>query len=107
MPLIPLALPPGVHANGTPLQSAGRWRDSSLVRWANGTMGPVGGWADRVQIGTEPPRASLAWRALNGDHWFALATAPAVHAVTGTWRALGSAVANAGEYPASLFLRVT
>jgi len=42
--LIPIELPPGQFRNGTDLQSRGRWRDASLVRWHEGTMRPVGGW---------------------------------------------------------------
>lgn len=71
MPLIPLQLPPGVYRNGTDLQSAGRWRDASLVRWTDGTMQPVGGWLTRVTMTDQPLRGALAWRDLDGDRWFA------------------------------------
>ena len=71
MPLIPLQLPPGVYRNGTDLQSAGRWRDASLVRWTDGTMRPVGGWLTRATVTDQPLRGALAWRDLDGDRWFA------------------------------------
>lgn len=71
MPLIPLQLPPGVYRNGTDLQSAGRWRDASLVRWTDGTMQPVGGWLSRVTLTTKPLRGATAWRDLSGNRWFA------------------------------------
>ena len=71
MPLVPLALPPGVYRNGTDMQSAGRWRDASLVRWTDGTMQPVGGWLTRVSMTDQPLRGALAWRDLAGDRWFA------------------------------------
>jgi hypothetical protein len=71
MPLVPLQLPPGVYRNGTDLQSAGRWRDASLVRWTDGTMQPVGGWLTRVTVTDQPLRGALAWRDLDGDRWFA------------------------------------
>ncbi len=82
MPLLPLALPPGVHANGTALQSAGRWRDASLVRWTGGTMQPVGGWSSRVDVAPAPPRAALAWETLAGDRYFAVGTYNGCYAVT-------------------------
>lgn len=51
--LVPLKLPPGVRANGTPYQTKGRWRDCNFVRWAHGVMQPIGGW-QRI---TETPLA--------------------------------------------------
>jgi hypothetical protein len=71
MPLIPLQVPPGVYRNGTDLQSAGRWRDASLVRWTEGTMQPVGGWLTRTTLTDQPLRGAVAWRDLSGDRWFA------------------------------------
>ncbi len=72
MPLVPLALPPGVYRNGTDLQSAGRWRDASLVRWTEGTMQPVGGWVRRGEFDEDQAfRSVIAWRDLSGDRWIA------------------------------------
>lgn len=71
MPLIPLQIPPGVYRNGTALQSVGRWRDASLVRWVDGTMQPVGGWLTRVTMTDKPLRGAIAWRDNSGDRWFA------------------------------------
>ena len=56
MPLVPLQLPPGVYRNGTDMQAAGRWRDASLVRWADGTMRPVAGWEARFDLNDAVPR---------------------------------------------------
>lgn len=42
--LVKLDIPPGVYKNGTEYEAAGRWHDSSLVRWREGAMRPVGGW---------------------------------------------------------------
>lgn len=67
MPLVPLSIPPGVYRNGTQYQSAGRWYDANFVRWADGTMRPIGGWRARVTLGTTAPRALLAWRDLASD----------------------------------------
>ena len=74
MPLIPLAIPPGQYRNGTDFQASNRWRDASLVRWIEGTMRQVGGWRERVTIGSDPIRAALGWRDLGGDRRFAAAT---------------------------------
>lgn len=71
MPLIPLQIPPGVYRNGTDMQSAGRWRDASLVRWIDNTMQPVGGWATRVTLTDQPLRGAIAWRDLSNDRWIA------------------------------------
>ena len=71
MPLIPLQIPPGVYRNGTDMQSTGRWRDASLVRWTDGTMQPVGGWLTRVSMTDQPLRGAIAWRDTGADRWFA------------------------------------
>lgn len=71
--LIPLELPPGIYANGTDLQASNRWLDASLVRWTEGTMRPVGGWATKTaSTVTDVPRGALAWQDNNGDRWLAI-----------------------------------
>jgi hypothetical protein len=74
MALLPLTVQPGVYANGTKLQAAGRWNEASLVRWTNGTMGPVGGWQDRGTITDQPVRAAFAWSDLSADRRLAAGT---------------------------------
>lgn len=75
MPLIPLSLPPGFYRNGTEFQSSGRWRDGSLVRWRDGGMGPVGGWAARTSSTTNAaPRGAIAWQDNAGDRRIAFGT---------------------------------
>lgn len=64
---IPLELPPGMLANGTALQSRGRWRDGNLVRWQENALLPQGGWLrrqkDLVDLTVEgAPRAAYIWR---------------------------------------------
>jgi len=73
--LIPLDIPPGVVRGGTDTMSAGRWRDASLVRWADGTMQPVGGWSTRV-AGTLAAacRGALAWSDNSADRRVAMGT---------------------------------
>ena len=74
MPLIPLQIPPGVYRNGTDYQSAGRWRDASLVRWVDGTMQPIGGWLTRATVTDQPIRGAIVWRDTSGDRWIAAGT---------------------------------
>lgn len=62
--LLPLTLPPGVYATGTEYQAKGRWAESDLVRWHNGTMQPVGGWVARSLSGDAVagvPRGAVTW----------------------------------------------
>ena len=62
MSLIPLQLPPGVYRNGTDFEASNRWRDSSLVRWHDGALRPVGGWATRKSSAfASAPRGMLSW----------------------------------------------
>lgn len=82
MPLFPLAIPPGVYRNGTDMQSAGRWRDASLVRWADGTMRPVAGWEDRFDLSDAVPRGVHAWRDLNNKRYLAVGLWDRLYAVS-------------------------
>lgn len=76
MNMIPLDIPPGIVRGGTELESAGRWRDGSLVRWREGILQPVGGWITRAASGAaNPPRGALAWRDNGGDRRIAFGTA--------------------------------
>jgi hypothetical protein len=62
MPLVPLAIPPGIYRNGTDYQASGRWRDASLVRWIEGTLQPIGGWVTRATVSSNRKvRGSIAW----------------------------------------------
>jgi hypothetical protein len=83
MPLASLAIPPGVMRIGTEYQSTGRWHDASLVRWADGAMGPIGGWAERYTIATNKPvRGSIAWFDNNRDRWIAAGTYDRLYSVS-------------------------
>ena len=82
MPLVPLQLPPGVFRNGTDMQSAGRWRDTSLVRWADGTMRPVGGWEARFDLNDAIPRGMHAWRDLSNNRYLAVGMWDKLYAVS-------------------------
>ena len=59
---VKIDFPPGVARRGTLYENAGRWYDSSLVRWYEGGMYPVGGWSQRTTVAVDGmPRALLAW----------------------------------------------
>jgi len=64
MPLIPLKIQPGVYRVGTDFEGSNRWRDANLVRWHQGSMRPVGGWNEKVDVSsdlTATPRAMHSW----------------------------------------------
>ena len=82
MPLVPLALPPGVYRNGTDMQAAGRWRDASLVRWADGTMRPVHGWGERFDLNDAVPRGMHVWRDLSNNRYVAVGMWDKLYAVS-------------------------
>lgn len=82
MPLVPLQLPPGVYRNGTDMQASGRWRDASLVRWADGTMRPVKGWEERFDISDAVPRGMHAWRDLSGNRHVSIGVHDKLYAVS-------------------------
>ena len=72
MALISLDLPAGVYRNGTDLQSAGRWRDSNLVRWHDNTLRPIGGWRTRSDTASAGKIRGLhAWIDNSSDRWIA------------------------------------
>jgi len=63
MAYIPLQIPPGVFKNGTEYQSKGRWNNSNLVRWFEGTIRPVGGWRKRIETQLSgKARGLINWR---------------------------------------------
>ena len=73
--LIPLQLPPGVHANGTEFESSNRWREASLVRWHDGSMRPVGGWTVRKSSAfAYAPRAMISYLDNDSDEHMAAGT---------------------------------
>jgi hypothetical protein len=81
MPYFPLRIPPGVVASGAPLASQGRWIDSSLIRWREGVLRPVGGWRRIIDdAATDPIRGMFAWRDIGGDRFLAFGTASELYA---------------------------
>jgi len=90
MPLVPLDIPAGVVRHGTDSESAGRWRDANFVRWRNGSLRPIGGWAQRenravtnnvqtttvgVTLGAnKTARSATSWKTNTGTLWLAAGT---------------------------------
>ena len=75
MALIDQNIPAGVYRNGTDLQSMGRWRDASLIRWIDGTMQPVKGWRTRSDTATAAKmRGMINWADNSNDRWYAAGT---------------------------------
>ena len=75
MAYIPLQIPPGVFKNGTEYQSKGRWNNSNLVRWFEGTIRPVGGWRKRTQTQLSGmARGLLNWRDNSNNRRIAIGT---------------------------------
>ena len=84
MALLPIQLPPGVWRNGTQYQAGGRWYDSNLVRWVQGVLQPIGGWAARTSAGspfTGKARGLLTWRDNSGGREIVVATSSKLYAV--------------------------
>jgi hypothetical protein len=79
---VPLDLPPGLVRNGTSYQNRNRWIDGQLIRFHEGTIRPVGGWAVARTTGglevqaTGFPRYSYSWRKNDGTAWIAMGSSP-------------------------------
>jgi hypothetical protein len=70
-----LQIPPGVYKNGTDYQTKGRWNESSLVRWFENTIRPVGGWRKRANSAvTGKARGFLTWKDNTGNRWIGIGT---------------------------------
>lgn len=75
--LLPLDIPPGLFANGTKFQAAGRWNDGNLVRFHEGTIQPIGGWIPRATSGVAisgSVHAALSWLKADGTPLLAVGT---------------------------------
>lgn len=103
MPLIDLKIPPGVYKNGTEYQSKGRFNDSNLVRWYEGTLRPLGGWAN-ILGGSPRGTLQVDGKARGAHNWRAnsAATYLAIGTHTGLY-AYGSAITGLDDItPAGL-----
>jgi len=79
-------MPPGQHGNGTTYQAKGRWgRNSLFVRWVDGTVRPMLGFAtfsDSALVGKA--RAIITWISDIGQPWIAVGTHQRLYVVDGT-----------------------
>ena len=75
--LIPLKLPPGMRNTGTTYQSKDRWFTGNFVRFLNGAIQPIGGWAAWSTTGATiagTPIAAHAWYLTAGTSYLAIGT---------------------------------
>jgi len=83
MALVPIKIPAGIYRNGTEYQSAGRWFDSSLVRWFENTLRPWGGWRKRsTSQMTGVSRGMLTWRTNSDIRYIAAGTPTKLYAMS-------------------------
>jgi hypothetical protein len=81
--LVKIDFPPGVARRGTLYEAQGRWYDSSLVRWYEGGMYPIGGWSQRTTVAVNGmARALLAWQDNTGAWRLAVGTNTKLYALT-------------------------
>lgn len=77
--------PPGVFRNGTEYEATGRWYESSLVRWHEGVLQPIGGWqkvqASSAAIDLDGPILGIhAWEDNSASSRFVVGTDTECHA---------------------------
>lgn len=87
--LIALDIPPGIYRNGTTYQSQGRYYDADLIRFHEGTIRPIGGWAERgSEAMAGSARAIISWSTDAGLAWTGVGTHSHLYAIsrTGTVR---------------------
>ena len=84
MALVEIKPPAGFHNHGTDLESEGRWRDGNFVRWHEGSLRPIRGWAARSSAAeyAAPPRGMLAWQDNSASRWIAAGTYNKLYATT-------------------------
>lgn len=83
--MIKLQLQAGLMRNGTNYQSLGRWFDANLMRFFEGQIRPMKGWATGL-TGTLSgnPRAAHAWKDNTGAAFAAFGTHTGLYAHDGT-----------------------
>lgn len=80
--LVKIELPPGLSRRGTVYQTQGRWYDSSLVRWWNGSMTPIGAWTARTVGAVGKARAMVTWRDNSSLRYIGVGTHSKLYALT-------------------------
>src|SRR5690348_10282402 len=67
MPLTPLKIRPGVNTQATPTLLEAGWSQSQLIRFRDGMIQKLGGWAKAVQTAfTGICRGLHSWTQING-----------------------------------------
>jgi len=75
---VAIALPPGLHRNGTRYQNKGFWYAGDKVRFHQGRIMPVGGWRNAVDNSnnnvaiSDKARAAHAWRTNTSGSYLAV-----------------------------------
>lgn len=88
--LLPIKLPPGFRDTGTVYESKGRWYTGNFVRFFNGTIQPIGGWAARSLTGATisgVPRAMISYLRQVGSaasEVLVIGTTRGLYAIVGT-----------------------
>ena len=105
MSLVPLKIQAGFYRTGTDLESEGRWRDGSLVRWRDNSLRPIGGWSERLNntansivTFTEPPRGAHGWMDNSGNQNAAFGSASYLYHMnaSGTFTDITPSILNTG-----------
>lgn len=80
----PLNIPAGIVGGGTEYQAKGRWLDSNLVRWPDGSaLGPILGWnVFSKSAVTGKGRAVIAWKDDSAARWVAVGTESHLYAIS-------------------------
>jgi len=85
--LIKLQIQPGLLSNGTRYQSRNRWIWATQMRFHEGSLMPIGGWAPLFDNLTQDvvtlegvPRGTLAWQGTSSAAYLALGTVEKLYA---------------------------
>ena len=75
MAFLSLAIPPGVYRNGTERQASGRYYNTNLVRWIDGTLRPIGGWRNKTAtLLSGSARSIIQWTDNSDNSWASIGT---------------------------------
>ena len=82
--LVELNVRPGVYRNGSVREAKGRYYDANLIRWKEGKLRPIGGWAKTTSTAiTGKGRTMLPFRDSKGNNYIAVGTSSRLYIYTG------------------------
>ena len=82
--LVELKVQPGVYKNGSVREAKGRYFDANLVRWKDGKLRPIGGWAKTTSSTiTGKGRTMLPFLDSNKNSYIAVGTSSKLYIYTG------------------------